>query len=138
MPLDETVERIDDKKDVQKETIRYCSIELYKVSSSYDSKQILQNIKEYCISYSCSYVIVYHDKDVYTEDTFDNKKRLIGVKGQPKKPHYHILLLFPYPRPKSDVAQKIGIEERWILKLKKESDFDNMIWYCTHEAYEDI
>lgn len=138
MALDETVKRLDGKKDVQKETILYCSVELYQISDSYDSKQILQNIKAFAVSHSSPYVIAFHDKDIYTEDTFDKNKRLIGTKGQAKSPHYHVLLKLPYRMAKSDLAVQLGIEERWILKLKKESDFDYMIWYCTHEAYKDI
>lgn len=138
MPLEETITRLDGKKDVQKTSVRYCSIELYSVSDSYDCEQVLQTIKEYCVSNGCSYVIAFHDRDIYTENNFDSRKRLIGVKGQPKKPHYHVLIMFPYSRPRSDVALAFGIDERWILKLRKESDFDNMIWYLTHEKYEDI
>lgn len=126
------------KEENEAKTIKQCSIELYEVSDSYDSKQILSNIKEFALSNQTAYVIVFHDKDVFTEDTFNSYKQLVGRKGEPKKPHYHVLLKFPYRMNLGDVALRFGIEERWILKLKKESDFDRMIWYVTHEAYENI
>lgn len=140
MPLEETIKRLEDKKnDLPKSpTIQYCSIELYKVSDSYDSESVLQSIKKDALPDKSAYVIAYHDRDVFTENTFNSYKQLIGVKGEPKKPHYHILVRLPYRMYRCDLAQKLGIEERWILKLKKESDFDNMIWYLTHEKYEDI
>lgn len=119
-------------------TIQYCSIELYEVSNSYDSQQILSRIKNGALPNKASYVIAKHDKDVFTENTFNSYKELIGVKGELKKPHYHILIRLPYRMYRCDIAQALGIEERWILKLKKESDFDNMIWYLTHEKYENI
>ena len=136
MPLNETVERIDNKKDVQKTTIQYCSIELYSVSDSYDCESILLQIKKDSLQNKSAYVIAYHDQDIYSENTFDSYKRLVGVKGQPKKPHYHVLIRLPYRMERSDVALKYGINERWILKLKKEADFDRMIWYVSHEQYD--
>lgn len=138
--LDETVKRLENKKDdlPQSPTIQYCSIELYEVSDSYDCKQILSRIKESALPNKTSYVIAKHDKDVFTENTFNSYKELIGVKGEPKKPHYHVLIRLPYRMYRCDLALALGIEERWILKLKKESDFDNMIWYLTHEKYENI
>lgn len=138
--LDETAARIKEKSDVlpKSPTIQYCSIELYEVSDSYDSKLVLQKIKTGALPNKTSYVIAKHDKDVFTENTFNSYKELIGVKGEPKKPHYHILLRLPYRMYRCDIANALGIEERWILKLKKESDFDNMIWYLTHEKYENI
>ena len=136
--LDEIVERLDKKNDTKPTTIKYCSIELYEVSDSYDSKQVIQNIKTYCMENKTSYVIAYHDLDVFTENAFNSHHELIAHEGDRKKPHYHILLSFPYRMYKSDIALKFGIDERWILKLKKESDFNNMIFYVTHEAYENI
>lgn len=137
--LDETVERLEKKSNEPKSiTLQYCSIELYQVSDSYDSEQVLQRIKTDCLPPKTAYVIALHDRDVYTEDTFNSYKELIGTKGQKKASHYHILLKLPYRMYRCDIANKLGIEERWILKLKKEQDFDNMIWYVTHEKYEDI
>ena len=137
--LDETVKRLEKKDDLPKsQTIQYCSIELYAVSDSYDCESIIQKIKSDCLPNKTAYVIAFHDKDVYTEDTFNSYKEIVGVKGQPKKPHYHVLLRLPYRMYKCDIALALGIEERWILKLKKESDFDNMIFYVTHEKYENI
>ena len=120
--LDETVKRMENKKDdlPKSPTLQYCSIELYAVSDSYDSKLVLQKIKTGALPNKTSYVIAFHDKDIFTENTFNSYKELIGVKGEPKKPHYHILLRLPYRIYRCDIANALGIEERWILKLKKE------------------
>lgn len=119
------------------ETIKQCSIELYEVSNSYDCKSVIQNIKNVAESLKASYVIAFHDKDIFTENTFDSNHQLVGRKGEPKKSHYHIQMQFSSRQNIGDLALKIGVEDRWILRLKHDYDFDNMIVYDTHENYID-
>lgn len=134
--LQNIVERT--KKDYEKKesvTIQQCSIELYEVSDSYDCKSVLQKLKTYCEDVKAQYVIAFHNNDFYAENTFDDHKRLVGVKGTKKSNHYHCVIHFPYRIKLSDLAIRLGIDDRWIMIIKKESGFDEMIWYVTHEAY---
>lgn len=134
--LQQVVERT--KKDYEKKesvTIQQCSIELYEVSDSYDCKSVLQKLKTYCEDVKAQYVIAFHDNDFYSENTFDDHKRLVGLKGDKKANHYHCVIHLPYRIKLSDLAIRLGIEDRWIMIIKRESGFDEMIWYVTHEAY---
>lgn len=134
--LQSIVERT--KKEYEKKesvTIQQCSIELYEVSDTYDCQSVLQKLKTYCEDVKAQYVIAFHNNDFYTENTFDDHKRLVGVKGDKKANHYHCVVHFPYRIKLSDLAIRLGIEDRWIMIIKKESGFDEMIWYITHEKY---
>ena len=132
------VEKLNKEKEYEKEksvTLQQCSIELYEVSDSYDCQSVLQKLKTYCEDVKAQYVIAFHNNDFYTENTFDDHKRLVGVKGDKKANHYHCVIHFPYRIKMSDLALRLGIEDRWIMIIKKESGFDEMIWYITHEKY---
>lgn len=118
-------------------TIKYCSIELYPESESYDFDKVFEKIKEYCKTNQASYVSMLHDLDYYTEDTFDHQYKLIGRKGQKKSAHVHCLLSFGKRVDLNGFANTIGIEERWIKILKHDYDFDNMIVYLTHIKYDE-
>ena len=139
MLLNETVERLNKEYEKTKgTTIQQCSIELYEVSDSYDSKQVIQNIKTYAENHKgVTYVIAFHDSDYYSENTFDSHKRLVGVKGQKKSSHYHIGMTFPYRIILNDLAIALGIEDRWIMKVKKDSLMDGLYWYYTHLQYDE-
>lgn len=134
-PLVETVERT--KKEYYEDkpvTCKAVTIELYKVTDSYDSAKVLESIKEFCDRKKAQYTIMLHDQDVYKQDTYNNHV-LVGRKGQRKADHYHICIYLKNRLSINDLAIAFGIEDRWIKKLKKDVDFDNMIVYCTHIRY---
>lgn len=122
--------------DQEQLSMKYCSIEIYEVSKDYDSKIVIDNIKNYCASHNGRYAIMLHNKDYYYEDTFDSNYRLIGRKGDKKANHYHCLISFKNRVFVNDIALKLGIEDRWIKILHHDYDFDNMIIYVTHVKYD--
>lgn len=124
--------------DKEQKTIKYCSIEVYEVSKDYDSKKVIDSIKSYCASHNCRYAIMLHNKDYYSEDTFDSDYRLIGRKGDKKANHYHCLISFKNRVGLNDIALAFGVEDRWIKILKHDYDFDNMIVYVTHVKYDPV
>ena len=111
--------------------VQWASVEIYRDTESYDCDVVLNTIKKWCEDHKSQYVIMLHDKDIYSKDTFKNHI-LVGKKGDKKKPHYHCLVSLPYRRYLNDLSIAFGIEDRWIKKLKTERDFDNMIVYVTH------
>jgi len=121
----------------EQKTIKYCSIELYTETESYNFKKVFEKIKDYCNQNQASYVSMLHDSDYYTEDTFDHNLRLVGRKGQKKANHVHCLISFGKRVDLNGFANNIGIEERWIKILKHDYDFDNMIVYLTHVKYDE-
>lgn len=116
-------------------TLQYCCLEIYEESADYGRSgqaiidQIIENEKK------CSYVIMKHDNDFFSENTFNSNHELIGTMGQKKKNHWHVILGFKYRVPLSDVANWLHLPDRFIQKLKGEKDFDNMIVYLTHIKY---
>lgn len=129
------VDRLPKKdNDLNGMTMQNCSIELYPNTESYDFADIMHNLNDYCTEHNCQYAIMHHDQDIYYQDTYSDRV-LIGRKGQPKADHYHYLIHFPHRMVLTDFADKIGIEPRWIKRLKKDQDFDNMLIYLTHIRY---
>lgn len=137
-PLKETVNRTD--KDFDEPiglTLQYCCLEIYENSNDYNGKtgqQIIDLIKKESIG-KYSFTIIFHDCDYYNENTFDKNRNLVGIKGKKKANHYHVVLGFRYRVKLSDISQKFGIADRFIKKLKKEIDYDNMLVYLTHIKY---
>lgn len=121
----------------KQKTMQRCSIEIYEKSADYDTSKVFENIKNYCDEHGAKYVSMFHDKDFFTENTFNSRKELIGVAGEKKSNHFHVLVSFKNQTGINDFALAIGIEDRWIKILKHESDFDNMIVYLTHVKYDE-
>lgn len=135
-PLTNTVDRTQKEYDAPVGlTLQYCALEIYEESEDYGRSgqsiidQIIANDKK------CSYAIMKHDNDFFSENTFNYRKELIGTKGQKKKNHWHVIIGFPYRVSLSDVALWLNIPDRFITKLKGEKDFDNMLVYLTHIKY---
>ena len=139
-PLSDTVQKTKKEFDEPDSvTFQYCMLEIYEKSDDYKGKtgkDIIELIKQSSDKFY-NYSIMFHDQDFYSENTFDKYKNLIGVKGQKKSNHYHVVLGFRYRVRLSDIALKFGIPDRFIQKLKKEIDYDNMLVYLTHIKYDD-
>lgn len=82
------------------------------------------------IQHNYDYLIIYHNKDKYIFDVFDDNGNIIHQKYERKKPHYHILLHFNNPRYCSGVAKELGIEKNLLQKC---SSADSYIIYLTHK-----
>lgn len=135
--IKQIIERLPEKDNsMNGMTLQNCSIELYPDTESYNFGEVMNNINFYCSQNDCQYAIMLHDQDYYSEDTYSNRE-LIGRKGQKKSDHYHYLIHFPHRVVLTTIADKFGIEPRWIKRLKKDQDFDNMLIYCTHIRYDD-
>lgn len=85
---------------------------------------------------SLAYAYIFHDKDVYDCDTFDSNFRLLGHKGDLKKPHYHIYVNFNSSMPID------RFEETFDLKSSDYNIFapkhwDNKLLYLTHILHND-
>lgn len=138
-PLAETVERTNKEYEAPKGlTIQYCALEIYETSDDYNGRSgedILMNIRDQATKHKFNYAIMKHDRDIFNENTFDKNRKLIGIKGNSKKVHWHVVIALPYRMPLSDVALWFGLPDRFITKLKTEKDFDNMLVYLTHIKY---
>lgn len=108
--------------------LRMCEVVLYKESTS-DLKGIFENIENlYKKGWIAEYAYIKHDKDVYVRgDEVPEDKEL----GDKKRDHYHIGLQFPNQRGLSVIAEKLGVEENYIEKIKSPR-FTSFLEYLTH------
>lgn len=75
-----------------------------------------------------SYAYIKHNRDVYDEDD----EQLNHVRGELKKPHYHVILIFENARYKNALAKELDIEDNLIQKLDNVNQY---IVYLTHRDY---
>lgn len=96
------------------------------------TKRILQNVT----FLQCSWAYILHDKDFYTENTFNEKHELIGKQGEKKKEHYHLYCYLYSPLTIGDIAQHLQCETKDIEKVKPKH-YDNKLLYLTHICYDE-
>lgn len=122
------------KKQEPKSTVKYQTIcmLLYEDTADYKIDEVLKSIKN--DSNAVSFAFIKHDKDIFTEDTFDEYGRLLGHEGEFKKPHYHVVVKYMQNLNKSDIANSYTIPSRFIEKCK---DFKGALLYLTHRNAED-
>lgn len=83
---------------------RNLSLELYPEDETHVKK--LQFIMNH---YTYAYIL--HDKDIWEEDIKDEMtKIIIHQKGELKKPHWHIMLIFQNPRSAEKIAKELDIK----------------------------
>lgn len=104
-----------------------------------DNIVLLENVKNKLKCESCkdyfknSHIIIDHDNDVYDEDTFDEHFRLLGKKGELKKPHTHLYIMTNTEFTTSDFCKKLGIKyNSYTVKTPKPSSFESCIVYSIH------
>lgn len=97
------------------------------------TNSILEKVK----SLSCSYAYAFHDKDFYTEKTFNSQYQLIGNVGELKKPHYHLYVVLNSNKTISDIASEFNITCNRVQSFK-EKHFRNKILYLTHICYSPL
>ncbi len=79
-----------------------------------------------------SYVLIFHDQDVWTED--DEKSNPEHKAGEKKKPHWHIILKFPEARYQNAIAKELGIASNYLQKI---SIFKSACLYLVHHGWSD-
>lgn len=83
---------------------RTIALELYPEDETHIDK--LEFIKKH---YTYAYIL--HDKDLWEEDIKDEMtKIIIHHKGELKKPHWHVMLIFENPRSTDKIAKELDIK----------------------------
>lgn len=133
-PLKDTVKRMPKKDDQVNLSKRLACINLllYPETTSYNYNDVIRTIET--SSHISSYAYIVHDRDFFTEETYDKKGHFIGHKGQKKDPHTHVVIALTSPSLISDISSWLGIPERFIEKCK---NFENSLLYLTHRNAED-
>ena len=133
-----TVDRIK-KDEVEKSNKTVCiALELYPDDTNYNYQEVLNKLVSECEKKGHTYAFIIHDKDVYTENTFDRNYRLLGHKGDTKKLHCHFLVLFKDGNPvdAGDFLLNIPIPSRFVKSVPK-SKIENMVLYLSHIKYRE-
>ena len=111
------------------------ALEFYTVDESYKADVVLDKLIKRCEELDCLYAYILHDKDIYTDNTFDKSKKLLGRKGELKKAHYHFVVQFNYPSVIGDFILTTDIPIRFVKKLRNSGEVDNMLLYLSHIKY---
>ena len=82
---------------------------------------------------SYKFAFIFHDKDVYQENTFNDNFELIGKAFELKKAHYHCYIYCVTPVTETDLSNKLGCKVRHF----KPKSWDNKLLYLTHIAHSD-
>ena len=111
-------------------------LELYPDDLNYNFNEVLNHLVKYADDKNCMYAYIYHDKDKFDKSTYDNDHKLIGRKGDLKKPHVHFILCsnLNVPFIISDVFLGVKFPSRFI-KIIKPKDIDNVCLYLSHIKY---
>lgn len=100
---------------------------LYVDTEDYCTESVLEKVRTN--DHIGSYAYILHDRDFYTEETFDRHGNLLGHIGEMKKAHYHVTVSLNSRYTISDIGLWLGIPQRFIEKCKS---FDGSILYLTH------
>lgn len=111
---------------------------IYPDSEDYDCNDVLEDIK----IKSVQYAIAYHDKDQYSQVDYENyieenNKNPDWNIGDPKKPHFHCILIFSNSKQLGLVASMIGIKQNYLQKVEnKEGALQYLIHKNNPEKYQ--
>lgn len=89
------------------------------------------------ISYWCevlpviAYAYIFHDKDKCNEDIIEDNV-IVHCRGQPKKPHWHIILCFEHPRRALNLCRKFNSTE--IRPIPSSAKLLGSYKYLLHEC----
>ena len=119
-------------EEVNTKKVQFFTMLLYTEDDHYNINEVLDKIRSLSEDKGWSYSMILHDKDFYTEETFDDFGHLLGHMGDLKKPHYHVVIATPYAVAISDIATWLGIAQRFIDNLKNTNRYKGMILYLTH------
>lgn len=71
------------------------------------------------LSQGYKFSAILHDRDVYDADDTDDDTLV----GQPKKPHWHVIIKFPQARWNTAVSQELGVLENYFQKCNSVDDY---------------
>jgi len=74
-----------------------------------------------------TYAAILHDRDTWEEEENEEHKA-----GEPKKPHWHVVLRTVNPRWRESVAEELGIKPNYLERCR---DRDRALLYLVHEGY---
>lgn len=109
---------------IKNERSIYWTLLLYKDSESYDTEQIIKEIKS---KYNSIYIL--HDKDTYNEDIYNEDNSIKHKKGEIKKKHYHIVLKFKNYKWLNTLSEELNIEMNYFQKI---NNLENILCYLIH------
>lgn len=126
------------EKDYSKEPIQIkaFTMVIYKDTTDYNCDDVINKVIEYVSKKNGSYAYCVHDKDIVSEDEYNELGFIIHKLGEIKKSHIHIVAHLPYYVNINDIAVYIGIEDRWIQAVKPKK-VPNALLYLTHIKYKD-
>lgn len=140
-PLEHTSKQLQAKKDENKEYDIFqksCScmmLELYPDDINYNYQDVISHLVSFADNHDLFYAYITHNKDVYDKSTYTSDYRLLGKKGDLKKPHTHFVLCAgSSPLIVSDVFLGVTFPSRFI-KLIKPKDIENVVLYLSHIKY---
>ena len=107
---------------------------LYPDSKDYNCDDVLNKLIQFIGKYDGTYAYILHDKDYMNENIYDDLGRLSYKIGETKKPHYHFVGILPYYKYINDICCYVGIEDRWLEKVKPKK-LPNALLYLTHIKY---
>lgn len=90
-------------------------------STRYDYNDVLEKVKHL----ECEYAYILHDNDVFSESDCTDSSQI----GQPKKPHFHIIMRFDNQRYLSAVYPELGVT---FNSLQVKGVFKKSIQYLVH------
>lgn len=76
-----------------------------------------------------AYALILHDRDTYTEGESEDHQA-----GDPKKPHWHIVLRLQNPRWQEALAKELGINPNYLEPCRNR---DSALLYMIHDGYPD-
>lgn len=109
---------------IKNERSIYWTLLLYKDSESYNTEQIIKEIKS---KYNAVYIL--HNKDTYNEDIYNEDNSIKHKKGEIKKEHYHIVLKFKNYKWLNTLSEELGIEMNYFQKI---NNLENILCYLIH------
>ena len=87
--------------------------------------QCIELLQTKGVSFAC----ILHDKDVWEKDESPNH-----VAGEPKKPHWHVVLYVKNPRYRNSLAEEFGIKPNYLEVCRSR---DSALLYLVHDGYPD-
>lgn len=135
--LKDVVDKLPDNSDVPiKKTICF-AVELYPDDTNYNCDDVLKFFVNWSELHGHTYAYILHDEDYYLKTTFDNNYRVLGRKGDLKKPHYHFVCAMAnqVPIDIGDVLIKIPELPKRFVKCVPASKIDAMFLYLSHIKY---
>lgn len=131
-----------DDADKHAKTFQAFTLILYEDTTSYNFNEVINILVDYCNTNNFKYAYIKHDKDIFTEPTFDDEYNLIGSPGEIKKTHYHFTGICNKQVNRMDITSlfigKVNDNALYNnLKSLKPNKINGSLIYLVHGAYKD-